>query len=142
MPPAAWRLVGKPLPVLALGALVLARAGDGYGRAIAAGLGLSAVGDVLLEWPERFVPGLVAFLLAHVAYTIAFVSDERRPRLARALPFVAWLLAAFLWLRPGLGAMTVPGVRFSSALEVEAGPLASTPTRLMRLETRLLGAPM
>src|SRR5689334_10466105 len=110
--PAAWRVAAKPVPVLALAVLVLARGGDGYARAVAAGLGLSAIGDVLLEWPERFVPGLVAFLLAHVAYTIAFTRDERRLRAARALPFAVWLAAAFVWLRPGLGTMAGPVVAY------------------------------
>ena len=36
-------------------------------------LGLSLVGDVFLMLPsDRFVPGLVAFLLAHVCYIVAF----------------------------------------------------------------------
>jgi len=114
--PAAWRVVAKPVPVLALATLVLLRGRDGYARAVAAGLGLSALGDVLLEWPERFVPGLVAFLLAHVAYTIAFTRDERRGRAARALPFAVWLAAAFLWLRPGMGPLAGPVVAYMLAI--------------------------
>lgn len=46
-----------------------------YGTWIAIGLVLSLVGDVLLipkERPRAFLAGLVAFLLGHVAYTIAF----------------------------------------------------------------------
>lgn len=40
---------------------------------VLAGLCLSLLGDVLLMLPqELFVPGLVAFLLAHVCYVIAF----------------------------------------------------------------------
>jgi uncharacterized membrane protein YhhN len=36
-------------------------------------LGLSLIGDVLLMLPrERFLPGLIAFLLAYLAYTLAF----------------------------------------------------------------------
>jgi len=111
-----WRVVAKPVPVLVMGGLVLSARRSGYAQAIAAGLGLSAVGDVLLEQPRGFVPGLIAFLLAHVAYTIAFASDERRLRLVRAVPLAAWLLAAFLWLRPGLGAMTLPVVVYMLAI--------------------------
>ncbi len=110
------RPLAKPVPVLALGTLVLSEGRDRYRGAIAAGLSLSAIGDVLLEFPERFVPGLVAFLIAHVVYTIAFVSDERRPRLARVVPFAAWLGAALVWLRPGLGDMTVPVVVYMLAI--------------------------
>lgn len=50
-----------------------------------AGLGLSLVGDVALLWPQQgFLPGLVAFLLAHLAYLVAF---------ARGVRLAAWPLA-------------------------------------------------
>jgi alkenylglycerophosphocholine hydrolase len=113
---ASVRLCAKPIPAVALAILVAASGRGRYSRAIAAGLLLSAVGDVLLELPERFVPGLVAFLLAHVAYTTAFLADERRLRLARAAPFALWLIGAFLWLRPGLGPMEGPVVAYMLAI--------------------------
>ena len=94
------RLCAKPVPALVLALLVAAGGRGRYRRAIALGLLLSAVGDVLLEFPDRFVPGLVAFLLAHLAYTTAFLTGEHRLRLARAVPFALWLLGAFWWLRP------------------------------------------
>ena len=110
------RLCAKPVPAVVLAVLVAASGRGRYQRAIAAGLLLSAVGDVLLEFPGRFVPGLVAFLLAHVAYTTAFLADERRWRLARAVPFALWLLGAFLWLRPGLGPMEGPVLVYMLAI--------------------------
>jgi alkenylglycerophosphocholine/alkenylglycerophosphoethanolamine hydrolase len=113
---ASVRLCAKPIPAMVLALLVAASGRGRYPRAIAIGLLLSAVGDVLLEFPQRFVPGLVAFLLAHLAYTTAFLTDERRGRLARAVPFAAWLLAAFLWLRPGLGPMVGPVVVYMFAI--------------------------
>jgi uncharacterized membrane protein YhhN len=110
------RLAAKPVPALALAALVLSRRRDGYGAALAGGLILSALGDILLEVPGRFVAGLATFLCAHVAYTAAFLRDERRLLLERALPFAVWLLAAFAWIRPGLGDMTVPVVVYMLAI--------------------------
>jgi alkenylglycerophosphocholine/alkenylglycerophosphoethanolamine hydrolase len=112
------RLVSKPVPALALAALALSVRRDGYAIAVAAGLVLSALGDLLLELPGHFVPGLATFLCAHVAYTAAFVRDERRLRLARAVPFAAWLLAAFWWVRPGLGDMTMPVVVYMFAIGI------------------------
>jgi alkenylglycerophosphocholine hydrolase len=112
----ALRLCAKPVPAVALALLVATSGRDRYARAIAAGLLLSAIGDILLELPARFVPGLVAFLLAHVAYTTAFVADERRLRPLRAAPFAVWLLAAFLWLRDGLGDMQIPVVVYMLAI--------------------------
>jgi uncharacterized membrane protein YhhN len=112
----ALRLLSKPVPALALAALVCSARRDGYATALAVGLILSALGDVLLEVPGRFVAGLATFLCAHVAYTAAFVREERRLRLERALPFAAWLLAAFVWIRPGLGDLTVPVVVYMLAI--------------------------
>ena len=112
----ALRLLSKPVPALALAALVLSGRRDGYAAALAGGLTLSALGDLLLEVPGHFVAGLATFLCAHVAYTAAFVREERRLRIARALPFALWLLGAFAWIRPGLGEMTVPVVVYMLAI--------------------------
>ena len=101
------RLLVKPVPVLALAAWVALRSRQLVGRFTAAGLLLAAVGDVLLD-AGRFLPGLGAFLLAHVLYILAFVSVEKRLALARALPFAAWGLSTFGWLRPGLGTLALP----------------------------------
>jgi uncharacterized membrane protein YhhN len=100
-------LAVKPFPALALAAWVAFRCPRLLGRLTTAGLVLSAVGDVLLEM-GFFLPGLLAFLSAHLAYVAAFLSAERRPALGRALPFVAWGLLAFGVLLPGLGAMALP----------------------------------
>ena len=101
------RVALKPVPALALAAWVAWRCRQRLGRLTAAGLVLSAVGDVLLD-AGRFLPGLFAFLAAHVAYVAAFLSVERRPALGRALPFVAWGAGAFALLRHGLGSMALP----------------------------------
>ena len=47
-------------------------------RFVRIGLVLSLVGDVCLLWPkEGFLPGLVSFLLAHLAYIAAFCVPVR-----------------------------------------------------------------
>jgi uncharacterized membrane protein YhhN len=103
----ALRLAAKPFPALALAGWVALRCPRAPGRLTAAGLLLSAFGDALLE-ADLFLPGLAAFLSAHVAYLAAFLSVDCRPALGRALPFLAWGLGAILLLRPGFGAMAVP----------------------------------
>ena len=62
-------------------------------RWIRAGLWLSLAGDVFLMWPQQgFLPGLVSFLLAHLAFIAAFT---RRARFAaRVLPFVLYACVA------------------------------------------------
>ena len=89
----AWRVVEPVSPV--------------YRRWILAGIAFSWVGDVFLMLsPPWFVAGLLGFLLAHLCFIAAFLSDK--PLLARPLPwllclgygvFAAWLL----W--PGLASV-------------------------------------
>ncbi len=61
-----------------------------YRRRVLAGIAASLLGDVLLMLPgDLFVPGLLAFLLAHACFIAAFLGDSRF-----AAP--AWPLAACL----------------------------------------------
>jgi alkenylglycerophosphocholine/alkenylglycerophosphoethanolamine hydrolase len=101
------RMATKPFPALALAAWVALGCRRPLGRLTAVGLLLSALGDTLLE-AGRFLPGLLAVLGAHLTYVAAFLAADRRPALARALPFLVWGLGAFALLRPGLGTMAVP----------------------------------
>ncbi|UZE20908.1 lysoplasmalogenase [Pseudomonas sp. B21-054] len=103
-------LLVKPMPVLALlGWLHDAPPGE-YRRWISLGLIFSLVGDVLLAWPgDLFVFGLGAFLLAHLAYLKAYLSDCRRPALlplALALSIGAVLLG--ILVSNGLGPLLAP----------------------------------
>jgi uncharacterized membrane protein YhhN len=70
-------------------------------RALLIGLVVSLVGDVALLWPQQgFLPGLVAFLLAHVAYTVAFTREHRflgQPAALAAYALLAGAILAFLW---------------------------------------------
>ncbi len=105
----ALRLLAKPVPALALAALTLEPPQDRYRRCLAAGLLLSALGDVLLELaPGLFVFGLAAFLLAHLAYIAAFLTDTRRLCVVRGLPVVVLGAAMYLFLLPGLARLAVP----------------------------------
>ena len=85
-------------------------------RTVGCGLLMSALGDVLLEGPGLFVAGVAAFLLAHVAYTAAFLADERRLRLFRALPFAAWLGGATAFIWPGVGPLAWPVALYMIAI--------------------------
>jgi uncharacterized membrane protein YhhN len=79
-------------------------------RWVLIGLGWSLCGDVALMWPERgFLPGLVSFLLAHLAYLRAFTRDGVAFA-ARPAPFLLYgaLAGVILWqLWPGVP----PGLR-------------------------------
>ena len=84
--------VTKPLTMLLLIA-VLAGIGVGGGSeanvaALFAALILSLAGDVFLMLPDLFLPGLASFLLAHIAYIVAFA-----PAASFSLPWTISALA-------------------------------------------------
>lgn len=105
-------LVCKPIPVLCLlGFLVPPRTRDA--ALIATGLLLSALGDLLLQAsPALFLPGLAAFLLAHVCYVIAFIGRSRALHLVRLGLVIAFSWTAFSLLEPHLGAMRIPVIAY------------------------------
>jgi alkenylglycerophosphocholine/alkenylglycerophosphoethanolamine hydrolase len=100
-------LLTKPLPVIVLAGEVFAHARGPLRRGVTIALLASAVGDLLLGL-DLFLPGLAAFLGAHVAYTVGFLADTRALAASRALPFAVWgaLLLGRLW--PALGGLALP----------------------------------
>ncbi len=112
----AWRLGGQGTPMR---------------RPLLAGLVLSLVGDVALLWPQQgFLPGLVAFLLAHLAYLAAFTRGVPGVRLG-AWPLavagyaaLAAVVLAVLW--PGVpGPLRAPVVAYVLCLAAMAAQTAS-----------------
>jgi alkenylglycerophosphocholine hydrolase len=103
----ALALLAKPLPVIVLALGVFAHARGPLRRGVTIGLLASGVGDLLLGL-DLFLPGLAAFLGAHLAYTVGFLADTRVLSASRALPFAVWggLLLERLW--PGLGGLALP----------------------------------
>jgi len=85
-----------------------------YQYAIVAGLACSLVGDVILMLPKRkLFPGLASFLLAHVAYTVAFSWGARLSDCPLLLtPFFVFLVVVSVILLPHLGGMKVPVIGY------------------------------
>lgn len=119
----------KPLTTI----LILARAWPrGHDRPqvrrwVLAGLALSLVGDVALLWPQQgFLPGLVAFLLAHGCYIVAFARTTRlaaRPLAFAGYAAVAGGVLSQLW--PSVpAALRAPVVAYVVALAVMAAQAA------------------
>jgi uncharacterized membrane protein YhhN len=95
---------------------------DGW---IFAGLVLSFMGDLALVSRERrgFLAGLAAFLLAHVAYTVAFAGATgpvSPPWLALGV-ILATSVAVYLHFRPRLGPMHGPVVAYIGVITVMLG---------------------
>jgi uncharacterized membrane protein YhhN len=111
-----WRVPIKALASSGFLALALAAGAfeSRYGMVLFTGLSLAWIGDLLLALPSRraFLGGLIAFLLGHVAYLVAFgVRGWRVVVLVVAsVVLVAPAVAVWRWLRPHLDGPMVPAV--------------------------------
>jgi uncharacterized membrane protein YhhN len=89
-----------------------------YGKLLFVGLVLSWLGDTfLLGTTDRmFLFGLASFLLAHVAYVIAFATRGINIKwaLATIIPITLVSLAAMIWLSPWISAEMLIPVRVYS----------------------------
>lgn len=89
-----------------------------YRYAIISGLLFSLAGDIFLMLPsDRFVPGLVSFLFAHVFYIVAFIKEsESAFSFWNLIPFLLYgcLMLRVLW--PHLGRMRLPVVVYMLAI--------------------------
>lgn len=72
------RWIAKPIAALGFifAAIAQGATDSDYGRAVLGALVLSFAGDVLLIPKNTFKAGVIAFLLAHVAYVFAFFQRE------------------------------------------------------------------
>lgn len=118
-----WRLVWKPMA--SIGFVVVAFSGGfpdaAFGRLILAGLICSFVGDLALLGRSEpwFLSGLVAFLLAHLFYGLAFWSTGQAvvPVLLAAAVFGLASAAVGRWLLPSVShALRLPVVAYMMAI--------------------------
>jgi uncharacterized membrane protein YhhN len=109
------------------------------GLIIQAGLICSLAGDVFLMLPsDRFIPGLVCFLIAHLFYIAAF--RQGLPFKVSFMPLAPFLLYGGLMtasLYPYLGAMKLP-VFVYTAVIVTMGWQACSRWRQLRTRSALL----
>lgn len=123
------RVIAKPIASLgfvAVAALAIASSGpsapawDAYQRYILVGLVLGVVGDVALlgRSSSAFLAGLVAFLLGHIAYIVAFaqLAPPGSWLDVRALAPIAVGIGALAYLWPRLGNMRVPVIGYVVAI--------------------------
>lgn len=103
----------KPLTTILIMLVALTAAeprGAFYQYAIVVGLVFSLAGDILLVLPsDRFIPGLVSFLLAQIAYIVAFVPGTQwLSTFWSPLPFVVYAVVLLSVLLPHTGKMRAP----------------------------------
>lgn len=103
------------LPILANQHLSL------YSVFILAGLGFSLLGDIFLMLPEdRFLSGMAAFFLAHLAYITAFAFGLRELFWEPALVIYGMVALAILALYRHLGNLEIPVYLYMGAISVMA----------------------
>ncbi|PRY85995.1 lysoplasmalogenase [Mongoliibacter ruber] len=117
-----YRYYSKPLIILSLWAYFIASSvaikGTTLRKAVSAALICSWAGDVLLLFPNLFLYGLGAFLLAHLCYIFAFKIAQKNPFAIGQVNFIRlffynlpiYIIAAFVYflIQPGLGNMKWP----------------------------------
>ena len=98
-----------------------------YRQAIIAGLLFSLVGDIFLMLPQdRFIPGLVSFLAAHVFYIAAFLNESGRKLSGLDLiPFLIYVVLMLRVLWSHLGKLRAPVLLYMVAILVMGWAAAS-----------------
>ncbi|MGO9121560.1 MAG: lysoplasmalogenase [Desulfomonilaceae bacterium] len=93
-----------------------------YYHAILAGLICGLAGDVCLAVPGKnaFRAGLVAFLLGHILYIVAFMGliNSSQWFSPAHLVLAAVSIGIFMWLRPHLGKMLIPVAAYIIVISV------------------------
>ena len=92
-----------------------------YKILIIAGLLCSMAGDTLLMPPwNRFVAGLIAFLVAHLCYIAAFASQTSAIAWWPLIPLAIYGLIIYAFLAPSLDKMKVPVLAYITVILVMA----------------------
>lgn len=137
----SWRYVLKPLPVLLFIVIIgLSETVDSaVGILFILGLVLSATGDVILIERQRFVHGLGAFLLAHLAYILAlWLLLQHPPRLWLIMALSIWGGVLFWRLRSSIGKMAGPVLGYITVINVMIWLAIEVHTDFGTSESRLI----
>lgn len=117
--------VAKPLTMVSIAMIAVfawPTVSPEYQLVILIGLGLSLLGDVFLMLPkDRFLPGLGAFLLAHIAYSAAFLGRLEEIPILPFLPFVLAGLFVIRLLWRHLDRLRWPVVVYAGVIALMAG---------------------
>jgi uncharacterized membrane protein YhhN len=85
-------------------------------------IAFSWLGDILLMFDGLFILGLASFLLAHISYICAFLTDNKglvfskKDRIVAALIIVTAGLGFIFYLLPYLGSLKIPVVVYASTI--------------------------
>jgi alkenylglycerophosphocholine hydrolase len=114
-----FQVVLKPVPIICL-LIWLWPHHELYAELIKSGLVFSVIADVLLLWRRKkhicFLLGLIGFVLAHICYIGAYVSENTALQLWVTVPFILYgfIMARYMW--PALGKMRWPVVIYMAVI--------------------------
>jgi len=92
-----------------------------YKYIIIAGLVFSLAGDIFLMLPsDRFVAGLVAFLIAHLFYSAAFASEISALIWWPLIPFIIYGIVIYIILASSLGKLRLPVLIYVAVILIMA----------------------
>ncbi|KAF7653033.1 hypothetical protein LDENG_00088560 [Lucifuga dentata] len=136
----------KAVPALLLAAVVLSWNGGQSVLGVAGGLIFSAVGDCCLIWSELFLHGMGAFALAHLMYSVTFLSNRYAAHSSSSSSWIRLLylilfaagVGFYVYLYPYLqkgpdSAVVIPAVAVYIALITLMGTLAFRTRRMATL---------
>lgn len=118
------KYVFKPLTtslIILIAILTTAEVAAPYKLLIVIGLLFSLAGDIFLMLPsDRFIPGLISFLIAHLLYIGAFTGDSGVASAVWAIPFFVYGGAIYLTLAHHLGKMRIPVIVYMLVISTMA----------------------
>lgn len=129
-PSARLEHVFKPLTMVWI-ILIALTGGDStstlYQGLIVLALASSLIGDVILMLPrDRFLYGLIAFLVAHLLYIAAFTTEAGNAApLWTLVPFLAFGAIMLRWLWPYLGSARRPALIYVAVILIMAWQAAN-----------------
>lgn len=109
----------KPLTVIVMMvAVIIYSPLNHYSLLILAGLLFSMFGDIFLMLKQqKFIAGLVSFLIAHILYIVAFYHLlPGAPELVHLLYFAIPALSVYAYLYPGLAKLKLPVLVYVGAI--------------------------
>jgi uncharacterized membrane protein YhhN len=128
IPGDALHFIAKPLIMISLGLYYLtATTTENRSRTVLLAIIFSLAGDVLLLNPDYFIGGLIAFLLAHVLYILAYRQHQYEEtenalygiqRIRLAFPIVLAGTGLVVVLFPVLGDLKIPVMVYALVIVV------------------------
>jgi uncharacterized membrane protein YhhN len=117
----------KPMILISLGAYYIVSAQGERSATVVGAIFFSLAGDIFLLWPSYFIPGLVAFLVAHFLYIFSYRQhrEEGGPegiqgiqKLRLAFPVVLAGTGLLIILYPNLGELRIPVIVYTLVITV------------------------